>query len=123
MDLTADLLDLLQQPSTCYVVTLMPDGSPQVTQPWVDTDGIHVVINTVDGFQKLRNIQRDPRVAVAIGDPADPARYIQVRGRVVATTTEGGAAHIEHLSQKYTGGRDQVRVIVRIAPESISSPF
>lgn len=105
----------------------MPDGSPQVTQTWVDTDGEHVIINTVEGFVKLRNIARDPRVAVAIGDPEQPFRYFQVRGHVIATTTEGGAEHIEMLSQKYTGqpyawygGRDQVRVIVTIAADAVS---
>ncbi len=125
--LTADLLALLRGPSPCYLVTTMPDGSPQVTQTWVDTDGEHIIINTVDGFQKLRNIARDPRVALAIADPQNPFRYFQVRGRVLNTTTEGGAAHIEQLSQKYTGGpyawyggRDQTRVIVTIAPEKIS---
>jgi PPOX class probable F420-dependent enzyme len=125
--LTDDVVALLRQPSPCYVVTLMADGSPQVTQTWVDTDGEHVIINTVDGYVKLTNIARDPRVAVAIADPADPSRYVQIRGRVIATTTDGGAAHIEMLSHKYTGtaypwygGRDQVRVLVTIAAESIS---
>lgn len=123
-----ELLALLQQPSPCYIVTLMPDGAPQVTQTWVDTDGVHIIINTVEGYQKLRNIARDPRVAVAIVDPQNPSRYFQVRGCVVATTTEGGSAHIEMLSQKYTGGpyawyggREQVRVIVTIEPQKITT--
>ena len=125
--LTDDLLALLRAPSPCYIVTLMPDGAPQVTQTWVDTDGAHIIINTVEGFQKTRNIARDPRIALAIADPQNPFRYFQVRGRVIETTTEGGAAHIEALSQKYTGGpyawyggREQVRVILTIEPEKIS---
>ncbi len=128
MKLTDDLISLLRQPSNCYLVTLMPDGSPQVTQTWVDTDGLHVIINTVEGYVKIRNIERDPRVAVAIVDPSDPFRYFQVRGRVVASTTDGGAAHIEMLSRKYTGepypwygGRDQVRVIISIEADAITS--
>lgn len=108
----------------------MPDGSPQLTQVWADTDGEHVVINTVAGFQKLKNIARDPRVAVAIADPADPRAYTQIRGRVVETTTEGARGHIDQLSQKYlgrpypgfAGGQQQQRVIVRIAPDRVSSP-
>lgn len=126
MALPEDLLALLREPSTCYLSTLMPDGSPQMTQTWVDTDGEHVVINTVEGFQKERNVQRDPRVAVAVFDPAAPVRYHAVRGRVVATTTEGGAEHIEALSQKYTGGpyawyggRDQVRTVLTIAADTV----
>ena len=127
MTLPDNLLSLLRQPSTCYVSTIMADGSPQLTQIWVDTDGDHIVINTVEGFVKLRNMERDPRVAVAVADPADARRYLQVRGHVVATTTEGGAEHIEMLSQKYLGepyawhgGRDSVRVIVTIQADSIS---
>jgi len=105
----------------------MPDGSPQVTPTWVDTDGEHVVINTVQGYVKLRNIERDPRVAVAISDPTNPTAYRQVRGRVVAATTDGAAEHIEMLSHKYLGephprfgGRDQVRVKLVIEADSIS---
>ncbi len=127
MTLPDNLLSLLRQPSTCYVSTVMADGSPQLTQTWVDTDGDHIVINTVQGFVKLRNMERDPRVAVAVADPADSRRYIQVRGHVVATTTEGGADHIEMLSQKYLGepyawhgGRDSVRVIVTIEADTFS---
>jgi hypothetical protein len=40
---------------------------------WVDTDGEHVIINSVQGYVKIRNIERDPRVAVAIVDPDDPS--------------------------------------------------
>ena len=125
--LTDDLLALLRQPSSCYLSTIMADGSPQITQTWVDTDGEHVIINTVQGFLKLRNMERDPRVAVAIADRENPFRYMQVRGRVISTTTEGATEHIESLAQKYTGqpyqwygGRDQVRVIVTIEAEKIS---
>lgn len=42
----------------------MADGSPQVTQTWVDIDGQHVIINSVRGFVKVLNLQRDPRVAI-----------------------------------------------------------
>ena len=128
MKLTEDLLVLLRQPSICYIATTMADGSPQLTQTWVDTDGEHVIINSVQGFVKLKNIERDPRVAVAISDANNPSRYFQVRGRVVAVTTDGAVDHIEMLAQKYLGtpypwygGRNQVRVIIVIEPEKVSS--
>jgi PPOX class probable F420-dependent enzyme len=128
VELDEELLALLRTTSTCYLATSMPDGSPQVTQTWVDTDGEHVLINTVLGHVKTRNIERDPRVAVAVSDPANPSRYFQVRGRVLDVTTEGAVDHIESLAHKYLGrpypwygGRDQVRVILVIAPESVSS--
>jgi PPOX class probable F420-dependent enzyme len=126
--LTEEILALLRQPSTCYIATLMKGGSPQVTQTWVDTDGEHVIINSVQGYVKLKNIKRDPRVAVVISAPDNPTRYFQIRGRVINVTTEGGAEHIEKISQKYTGkpyswygGREQVRVIITIEPEKITS--
>ena len=127
MDIPEDVLALLRAPSTCYIATTMPDGSPQLTQVWVDTDGTHVVINTVAGFQKLRNVERDPRVALAVSDPANPSAYVQIRGEVVETTADGAREHIDALSQKYLGrpypgfgGNSMDRVIVRIAPRRIS---
>jgi len=123
------LLDLLRRPSPCFLATLMPDGSPQMTQTWVDTDGRHVLVNTVDGHQKVRNMRRDPRVAVNVADPEDPSRYFEVRGRVVEVTEDGAREHIDELSQRYIGrpypwfgGRDQVRLLVRIVPEKVTSP-
>ena len=129
MDLPARLLDLLHRPSPCFLATTMPDGSPQLTQTWVDTDGTHVLVNTVAGFQKVRNMERDPRVALNIADPDDVSSYYAVRGRVVEMTTDGAAEHIDRLAQKVLGGpcpgyggRDQVRLLVTIAPERVTSP-
>jgi PPOX class probable F420-dependent enzyme len=121
------LVALLRRPAPCFVATSMPDGSPQLTETWGDTDGEHVVINVVDGRQKARNLARDPRVAVNVVDPDQPARYWGVRGRVVESTTEGGAEHIEELSQRYLGrpypnfgGVAGQRRILRIAVDSVS---
>jgi PPOX class probable F420-dependent enzyme len=128
MNLPEELIELLHRPSTCYIATTMPDGSPQLTQVWADTDGEHVLVNTVRGHQKARNVERDPRVALTVSDPANPSRYHAVRGRVVEMTTEGAEDHIEELSHRYTGGpypwyggRDQVRVLLRISAERIHS--
>ncbi len=128
MTLTEDVLTLLRQPSLCFLATAMADGSPQVTQTWVDTDGEHVLINSVQSHVKVRNIARDPRVAVAVFDPENSSRYVQVRGRVIEVTTQGAVDHIDRLAQRYLGtpypwygGRDQIRVIIVIEPERISS--
>jgi PPOX class probable F420-dependent enzyme len=126
MKLSADLLDLLRRPSPCFITTLMPDGSPQMTETWVDTDGEHIVVNTVEGFLKVRNVRRDPRVAVSVADPENFSRYFAVRGSVVEMTTDGAVDHIEALAQRYLGqpypwygGRDQVRIKLLIAAEKI----
>ncbi len=121
-----DLLVLLRRASPCFISTTMPDGSPQMTQTWVDTDGEHILINTVEGFQKVKNIRRDPRVAVAVSDPDTPFRYYAVRGEVLSTTAEGAAEHIERLAQRYLGGpypwyggRDQTRLLLTIEARRI----
>jgi PPOX class probable F420-dependent enzyme len=126
IDLPDRLLDLLRAPSTCLIATIDPDGSPQLTETWVDTDGKHVLINTVQGFRKLKNIGRDPRVAVSILDRDDPSTYYSLAGTVISTDTEGAAEHIERLSHKYTGGpypnysgQPQVRVILTIRVDRI----
>ena len=128
MILPETLLTLLRQPSLCYIATTMPDGSPQLTETWVDTDGENILINTVQGFQKLKNVARDPRVSLAISDPTNVTRYTEVRGRVLSTTNEGGVEHIDKLAQRYLGkpypwygGRDQVRVIMTIEALKIRS--
>jgi PPOX class probable F420-dependent enzyme len=126
VNLPPELLALLRRPSTCYVATTMPDGSPQLTQTWVDTDGEHILVNTVEGFQKARNVDRDPRVALTVSNPDNPSRYFAVRGQVVKATTDGAADHIETLAQRYIGapypwfgGRDQVRLLLTIRADKI----
>lgn len=126
MKLPDGFLDLLRKPSPCFITTLMPDGSPQTTLTWVDTDGEHVVVNTVQSHLKMRNIERDPRVSVAVSDPADPSCYYAIRGRVVKITTEGAVEHIDALAHRYTGrpygwygGRDQVRVMLTIEADKV----
>ena len=128
MTLPEGLLDLLSRPSPCYLATSMPDGSPQLTQTWVDTDGEYVLINTVRGHQKVKNIDRDPRVAVSISDPDQPSRYFEIRGRVLTVTTLGAAEHIEKLAQRYLGrpypwfgGRDQQRLLLTIEADKINT--
>jgi PPOX class probable F420-dependent enzyme len=121
-----DLLALLRQPSPCFLTTLMPDGSPQMTETWVDTDGEHILVNSVAGFQKIKNIERDPRVALAVSDPGNPSRYFSVRGQVVNVTADGAADHIEQLAQRYLGGpypwyggRDQTRLLITIEARKV----
>jgi PPOX class probable F420-dependent enzyme len=119
--------DLFERRSFAHLATLMPDGRPQVTPVWCEYDGRHVVFNTSIGRQKDRNLVRDGRVALSILDPDNPARYIEVRGRVAERTETGADAHIDRLSQKYLGTPypyrqpGERRVIYRIEPESITS--
>ena len=124
-----DLIAVLNTKSICFVTTLMPDGSPQISQTWAGTDGEHVLINTVNTHQKTRNLQRDPRIAIGIADPAAPSRYWALRGSVVAMTTEGAREHIDELSQKYIGrpypgfgGGPQQRVLLTVEIDRVHTP-
>ena len=119
-------LDLLEEKKAfCFLATLMADGSPQVTPVWVDYDGAHILINTAKGRVKDQNMRRDPRVAVAIHDPDDPYRYLQVQGKVEEITEEGADEVIDRLAKKYLGVDEypnrqpgEVRVTYKIRPES-----
>ncbi|MDT5072284.1 MAG: hypothetical protein QOH82_1604 [Mycobacterium sp.] len=124
------LIDLLHKPSPCFIATLMPDGSPQLTETWVTTDGDNVVINIVDGMQKARNVARDPRVAVNVVDPDDVRRFYAVRGRVVKTSTEGARESIDEISHKYlgipypnfSGNPDETRLLITIEADRVTAP-
>jgi PPOX class probable F420-dependent enzyme len=126
IELPDRLADLLQAPSTALIATTDPDGSPHLTEVWVDTDGKHVLVNTVQGFRKLKNIERDPRVAISILDQNDAATYYSLAGTVISADLEGAAEHIDRVSHKYTGGpypnysgRPQVRVLLTIRVDRI----
>jgi PPOX class probable F420-dependent enzyme len=121
-------LDLFQKKAFAHLATLMADGCPQVTPVWCDFDGTTVRINSAKGRVKDRNMRRDPRVALAIQDPDNPYRYLEVRGRVVEITEEGADAHIDTLAKKYLGvdkyphrQEGEIRVMYKIQPEHTSS--
>jgi PPOX class probable F420-dependent enzyme len=127
-ELSPGLQKLLSEPAYCQIATLMPDGSPQITQTWVDTDGQHILINTGEGRQKVRNVRRDPRVAVNVVDPANAYRIASVRGRVAEITTNGADENIDKLAFKYLGQEKypfrqpgEVRVILKIVPDKINA--
>lgn len=85
------------------IATVMKDGSPQVTPVWFDyTDG-KIRVNTARGRVKARTLRPGACVALAIADPDNPYRYLQVRGRVLNVTEQGADAHIDSLAKKYLG--------------------
>ncbi len=100
-------LDLLEKPAFGNLGTLMKDGSRRV---------------------KDKNMRRDPHVSIAIQDPANPYRYLEIRGKVVEITESGADDHINKLSKKYLGNPvypfrkpGEVRVTYKIEPEKVSS--
>jgi PPOX class probable F420-dependent enzyme len=87
-----------------------------------------VIINTAEGRQKDKNLQRDKRVALSLIDPDNPYRYLEVRGKVVERTHNGADANIDALAKKYLGKDkypfrqpNEVRVIYKIDPQHATS--
>lgn len=118
---------LTQGKNFAHLATVMPDGTPQVTPVWVDFDGEHVLINTAEGRQKVRNLDRDPKVAVSVMNHENPYQYVQVRGTIVEKTRDGADANIDALAKKYLGldtypnrAPGEVRVIYKIRPDKVS---
>lgn len=118
---------LTQGKNFATIATVMPDGSPQATVVWIDSDGANIVFNTADGRLKTNNMRRDPRVSVCVINADNPYQQLMVRGKVVEFTHEGADEHIDSLAKKYLGQDtypghtpNEQRVIVKIAPEHIS---
>jgi PPOX class probable F420-dependent enzyme len=97
---------VLESNALAHLVTLNPDGSPQVTCVWVGLEGDEIVAGHLFPQQKLRNIERDPRVALSIEADATNdigmRHYLVVHGR--ARVRDGGAPELLHdLAQTYIG--------------------
>ena len=121
-------LDLFKKQAFANLATLMPSDQPQVTPVWVDYDGRYILINTAEGRQKDKNMQRDGRVALSIMDPDNPYRYLEVRGHVAERTHDGADRHIDAMAKKYLGQDKypyrqpgEVRVIYKVQPEHTTS--
>jgi PPOX class probable F420-dependent enzyme len=121
---------LIESGAVAHVVTLDADGGPQVTAAWVGLDGDEIVIATLPDQRKLRNLRRDPRIALSIPSTNRNAwgllEYLVIYG--TARVTEGGAAEmLQMLAHTYLGP-DVVfpampdpppGFITRIAPERL----
>ena len=97
---------LLESDAVASVVTLDEDGSPHVTAAWVGIEDEEIVLATIPEQRKLRNLRRDPRVALSV-----PSRTVNEWGLLeylvvygTARVTEGGAAEmLQRLAHTYLG--------------------
>jgi PPOX class probable F420-dependent enzyme len=93
--------DLLDGDACVVLTTVMPDGQPQVTPVWCNREGDYVLINTMCGFRKEKNMRANPKVTLLAYDPKHPLRNIEIRGTVVEMTEEGALDHLNQLTQQY----------------------
>lgn len=106
----------------------MPDGSPQVSIIWIDSDRNHLIINTAEERAKTNNMRRDRRIALTIVNAENPYQQVKIRGRVVEITHKGADKRIDSLAKKYLGvdkyphrTPGKQRVIARIIPDHVST--
>ena len=115
---------LLDEPRPITVGTTRRDGSVQMTPVWYEYRDRQIWLNGGPKRDWVKHMRRDPRVSLFVLDPNNMFRWAQIQGRLVDTSVEGADDHIEHLSQRYTGGpyrNPKVdRLIVRIALERIT---
>lgn len=127
-EIPAKYSDLTTKKAFANVATVMADGSPQVTPVWFDYTNGKIRVNTAKGRVKARTMTQGAKVAVAIMDPDNAYRYIQVRGKVARVTEDGADAHIDALAKKYLGKETypfrqpgEKRITIEITPESIDT--
>ena len=106
MMIPAPVKELIDSSPIAHVVTLNGDGSPHVSLAWVGIEDGEIVIGTIPEQPKLRNIRRDPRVAISMVTGERNAygldEYVVLHGR--ARLTEGGAAELlQRLARGYLG--------------------
>ena len=98
--------ELIESDAVATIATVNADGSPHVSQAWIGLEDDEIVIGTLDDQRKLRNLRRDPRVAVSIQSPVinrwGLREYLVIDG--TARVTEGGAAELlQRLAHVYIG--------------------
>ena len=123
-------VDLLQGTVDVILTTLSLKGYPQSTLVWCSFDGSSILLNTGIGYQKEKNMRKNPHVSVFAVDPKDKLRWVEVQGDA-QLIEEGAVEHLNQLSYLYTGKRDfykevmpelagiEKRVIVKITPISV----
>ncbi len=104
--LTDAVRDALVGGHLCHLVTLDPDGGPQVSIVWIGLQDDEIVSGHLGDRRKLENVRRDPRVVLSLEtggrDPSGLDHYLVVHGR--AHVTEGGAPELlQRLARVYLG--------------------
>jgi len=114
----------LEEKLPVIIGTPRRDGSVQMNPVWFEYRDGEVWLNGGPARGWFKHLERDPRITLYFMDTSKMFRWAQIQGHLVASTTEGADDHIEHLSQRYTGGPYRNakvdRLIVRIAPDRVT---
>ena len=120
------ILALLRAQNVCVINTLGPHDVIHSRTVWVDTDGDHVLVNSVDGRVWVRDLERDPTVTCTVVNLSNPYEFASIEGKMIERTTDGADDHIDFLARKYLGldqypfhSATEPRVLFRIRPDRI----
>ena len=96
----SEVRKLLSEPNFAVVSTFNADGSILSTIVWIDAEDGTVAVNSAKGRLWPTNLERDPRITALVYEAGNPYNYVEIRGRVNATT-DGADEHINALTKKY----------------------
>jgi PPOX class probable F420-dependent enzyme len=96
----SEVRKLLSEPNFAVVSTFNADGSILSTIVWINAEDGKVAVNSAKGRRWPTNLERDPRITALVYEAGNPYNYVEIRGRVNATT-DGADEHINALTKKY----------------------
>lgn len=118
----AEYHDILQSTVLGHMATTDETGRPEVNPVWFIWDGQHVLVSVKGATRKYRNLRRDPRVAISFPDPANPERYLEIRGEVTEFVLYETLEFVNELARKYTGedfkhgqaGQERYKLVIHV---------
>ena len=119
--------DILEANGTAFIATTGPKGAPHISPTWYqwDSPNEQLLVSTLAGRQKYRNLQKDPRLAVCIIDPENSYRYVEIRGTAkiepdedhrLANALAMKYMNLEALPPEILG---EGRVVIRVSPQKL----
>jgi len=125
--LSPDQKKLFEDKNWVAVATVGRDGTPRNTIVWVDVDGDDIILNGARSRAWIKNLKRNPNVALTIFDMEAPYKRVTVLGKAVEITEDGAEENIDKLSWKYRGAAysnhdtNNPRVMARVRPETVTA--
>lgn len=100
-EIPADHLDLLERPIFAQLGTIRPDGYVQVNPMWFEYDGENIRFTHTTTRAKFRNLKANSVMTLAITDPTNPQRYIELRGRLNEVIADPTGSFYQELGRRY----------------------
>jgi PPOX class probable F420-dependent enzyme len=114
--------DILESTTLGHLATIDEHGLPNVNPVWFLWDGEHVLLSVRPVTKKYKNLRNNPHLAISFLDPADPYRYIEIRGEITEWELYTTLDFVNLLARKYTGadythgvdGEERYKITIRV---------